>query len=87
MKREILCKRLDKLIGERECLALGKTFKTQNNKYFYDTGTGKVLQCNDNVYQILRCLEKNNSTTSLNNLEMAEEQFIRSQTDIIQYMV
>lgn len=83
MKREILCKRLDKLIGERECLALGKTFKTQNNKYFYDTGTGKVLQCNDNVYQILRCLEKNNSTTSLNNLEMAEEQFSSGIEEII----
>lgn len=32
---------------------LGKPFRTRQNCYYYDTGTGKVLQCKENVYKIL----------------------------------
>ena len=56
---------------------LGKTFKTENNKYFYDVGTGKVLQCEENVYKILRLLEKGTKPEHINYLlaEMTSEEF------------
>ncbi len=39
---------------------LGKTFSTKNNKYFLDTGTGKVLKINDDVFNILNILYDTN---------------------------
>lgn len=47
------------LIGEN-IDRYGIIFETKNNKYFFDTGTGKALQCNDNVYILLHHLFKNN---------------------------
>jgi len=47
---------------------LGKTFQTLNQKYYYDTGTGKVLQCSDHIYQIFKCLEKTNFIESIKEL-------------------
>lgn len=32
----------------------GKTFSTKNKKYFYDTGTGKVFECKELEYTILK---------------------------------
>lgn len=34
----------------------GIIFKTSQNKYYFDTGTGKVLQCSDVVYELLHHL-------------------------------
>ena len=31
---------------------LGRNFSTTNNKYFYDTGTGKVFRINENIDKI-----------------------------------
>lgn len=39
---------------------LGKTFKTEESYYYFDTGTGKVLQCSENVYLVLKQLEETN---------------------------
>lgn len=42
-----------KLKGENKFSRLGRHFKTKENNYFYDTGTGKVFQISDSLYQML----------------------------------
>jgi len=39
--------------------SLGKTFQSNNKYYFFDSGTGKVLECSQNVFIVLSYLEKN----------------------------
>lgn len=48
---------------------LAKTFKTTNYGYLYDLGTGKVLQCEDNVYSLLKLLEKGVTLKEINLLD------------------
>lgn len=40
----------------------GKTFKSDSNYYFFDSGTGKVLECEKSEYDVLKQLTENNST-------------------------
>ncbi len=42
---------------------LGIAFATRNKKYMYDTGTGKVFECEENEYKILKELFDNNKIT------------------------
>lgn len=83
-KKDILYyqKYFDNLKKDNRFSRLGKTFSTTSNRYFYDTGTGKVLQCNENVHQVLRCLEKKDSFESLKCLELTEEELLHSLEDI-----
>ena len=37
-----------KLRNDNRFSRLGRTFQTETNKYFYDAGTGKVFQINNN---------------------------------------
>ncbi|MPQ44887.1 radical SAM protein [Clostridium tarantellae] len=57
---------------------LGKAFKTNNKYYYYDLGTGKVLECEKLVYQIIHCLEKSNSIDSLLELDIDESKLLKS---------
>lgn len=50
---EEMQKYLNKKKEERKIVHLGKLFCTENKGYFYDTGTGKVLELDDSAYQIL----------------------------------
>lgn len=43
-------------LKETNRMPLGKPFCTAKNFYFYDTGTGKVLSCNQYLYKILDCI-------------------------------
>lgn len=52
---------------------LGKTFKTTNNYYFYDLGTGKIFCINKNVYSVLCCLLEKNEFDSLSEINMDNE--------------
>lgn len=61
---------------------LGKLFITDENKYLYDTGTGKVLLLDEESYNILNCLldEKDKTTweefefsLNENKIKIAEE--------------
>lgn len=45
---------------------LGKTFTTKNKYYFYDLGTGKILECFLDEYKMLKDLP---SLKDLNQLE------------------
>lgn len=51
---------------------LGKLFKTDNNYYLYDTGTGKVLRLKLNVYTFLKCLLEENNLTELYNISLSK---------------
>lgn len=43
------------LKGDYRFSRLGKVFCTTNNKYFYDTGTGKIFSLDNDLYNILNC--------------------------------
>lgn len=45
MQKEELLAYFAQLVPDRNWKRLGTTFQTANSKYFYDTGTGKVLEC------------------------------------------
>lgn len=61
---------------------LGKTFTTSNNKYFYDTGTGKVLQCTDNVYKILNYLEMDLPFEDLDKIGLNEGEILSALSEV-----
>ena len=49
---------------------LGKTFKTDENYYFLDTGTGKIAQLKENVHLVLKRLLESDSIDDLLNIDM-----------------
>lgn len=55
---------------------LGIAFATRNKKYMYDTGTGKVFECEENEYKILKELFDNNklpdSLMKVNEIQLQE---------------
>lgn len=52
-KKEIEKKFLE-MVPDRKFGRLGKVFKTKNNKYYYDAGTGKVFCCEEDEYHVLK---------------------------------
>lgn len=49
-----------------------KLFKTRNNGYLYDLGTGKVLMCDNNEFDVLSNIITNNGLESLHMLQISE---------------
>ena len=70
------------IVKENHYARLGKVFKTNHKNYFYDTGTGKIFECTEAVYKILKCLESKNSFDELLNLDMSEEDLIDGLSEI-----
>jgi len=62
-------------------MRLGKTFRTEKQFYYFDTGTGKVLQCSENVYLILKQLEEANYFDPV-TLNIPESQLLEAVKDI-----
>lgn len=58
MSREEMINNLNKLLKDGDLERIGKLFSTQNQYYFYDTGTGKVIQIDAEVFEILDDLFK-----------------------------
>lgn len=54
----------------------GKPFKTKKNYYFFDTGTGKVLECTENIYKILEHLFSDHSFDTLGECGIQEEDLL-----------
>jgi uncharacterized protein len=54
---------------------LGCVFETQKNMYFYDAGTGKVIECNENEFMVLKNLVEsdNSEICEIEKLEDLEE--------------
>ncbi|MBU5582350.1 hypothetical protein KQJ29_20395, partial [Enterococcus sp. S181_ASV_20] len=62
----------------------GKTFSTNNAKYFYDTGTGKVFQVNDDVHKLLSyLLEHDGEFDDINTLKMSRDEFEKAFSEIL----
>lgn len=53
---------------------LGKAFKTNSKHYFYDTGTGKVLECQKSTFFILQHLLEDEPLQALNNADFTTQQ-------------
>ena len=66
------------LLGNSNFGRLGKTFKTECKYYYYDMGTGKVLECEKNVYVILEHLEKGREFSEILNLGLDEDAIFTS---------
>lgn len=66
-------KKLEELKGEYSFGRLGKTFKTENNYYFYDTGTGKIAIIQKDMYKVLNLLFKNKKLIDLIDNPFSEE--------------
>lgn len=43
-------KRIINLVNTSDIGRMGKLFSTEKNNYFYDTGTGKVIELDDEDY-------------------------------------
>lgn len=54
MNEELIGNKIDLLMSLLpEGKPIGITFATTNKKYYYDTTTGKILECGDIEYQII----------------------------------
>lgn len=60
----------------------GKPFRTHDNAYFYDTGTGKVMQCNENVYKILSYLFGGGVTEYIENCGVSGNELLAALSEI-----
>lgn len=70
------------LKGDYRISRLGKTFETENNKYFLDSGTGKIFQVNDNLYKVLECLWNTDKFEHLFELELSSEDLLSALSEI-----
>lgn len=61
---------------------LGKPFKTSENNYFLDSGTGKVLMVNEHTYRILECLWNTDEFEQLLELEMSSENLMNGLKEV-----
>lgn len=62
-----------KLRNSNSFSRLGKTFSTRNEKYLLDTGTGKIFQINENVFNVLKCLFESDNFEELFSLNLSRE--------------
>lgn len=53
----------------------GIPFSTERYKYFYDTGTGKVLQCGEEIYRLLCHLFENQGKVMIEQIGLNEKEF------------
>lgn len=53
---------------------LGKTFRTEEKFYFYDTGTGKVFEISEEEFKILDCLFKTNKFENLDKINLPKKE-------------
>ena len=63
---------------EKRFSRLGKAFKTETNNYFYDTGTGKVFQISDHLFEIISCLSKTDDFNKLYDLKIPPNKLLES---------
>lgn len=67
----------ENLRGDKSYRRLGKVFETKK-KYYYDVGTGKILECEEDVFAILKALEESNSFDSILNLGIQEDALLNA---------
>lgn len=73
---------LENILKTGPFLRLGKTFCTEKSNYFYDTGTGKIIECDRNVFDILKTLETYNNVDKVKDLGIQPKQMEEAVSDI-----
>ena len=64
----------NRLQTEENWFRFGKTFKTRNKYYYFDTGTGKIFEVNYNVYRVLDCILKTNDFKNLSAIGLDSDE-------------
>ena len=82
MQKEELLAYFSQLVPDGNWKRLGTTFQTQNSKYFYDTGTGKVLECEEEEFFVLQNILKNSGISSLEETGLSEESILATLENI-----
>lgn len=79
--------RLFALKQKSEIQRLGKLFSTETNNYYYDTGTGKVLQLDDDSFKIMQCLFEVSDVNDVNEMLIVQEITISAIKDFCQTVI
>ena len=67
-RENVLIHKFKKLVPDGNYGRLGTTFETTRKKYFFDTGTGKVFDCETAEYEAFKqLLERNSIEAVLDN--------------------
>ena len=61
---------------------LGKVFSTEQNYYFFDTGTGKIARVKENVYQVLKYLLESETVEGILQIDLSEKQILEAFDEI-----
>lgn len=61
------------IIVFKDCNKYGLTFETNCKKYFYDTGTNKVFECNIVEYEILKYILEKSTLNDIDSIGLKEE--------------
>lgn len=65
MNKDAAIEFLEKISGNKNYSRFGRCFKTKAKNYFYDTGTGKVCECEANEYKLLETLINKNDYSAV----------------------
>lgn len=74
----------ENLVKDSDYKRLGKAFRTENKYYYYDTGTGKIFECNPNVFDVFSTLEEKNNFTALKDCINDSEKLLGALEEIKQ---
>ena len=62
-----------KIVHDGDFRRVGKAFKTDSKYYYYDTGTGKIFECTEELFNVISTLQKNNSFDALMKLPIEKD--------------
>ena len=82
MQKEELLAYFSQLVPDGNWKRLGTTFQTQNSKYFYDTGTGKVLECEENEFLVVENILRHSGLSSLEETGLSEDSLLTALENI-----
>lgn len=80
---EKLQEKLLEFKGEGKFSRMGRAFATDENKYFYDAGTGKIFGVKDVVYTMLRKLIETDSVYELKEIDYTMEEINIGASEIL----
>lgn len=74
----------DNLKNGNQYYRLGKLFSTTEKKYFYDTGTGKIFEIADRVYEVLDAIFDEDTFDAVFSLKMDEKELESALDEIVE---
>lgn len=74
----------DNLKNGNQYYRLGKLFSTTEKKYFYDTGTGKIFEIADRVYEVLDAIFDEDTLDAVFSLKMDEKELESALDEIVE---